>query len=120
MNAEAIAFIVLLSKLLLIGTSVDNNLIRRVVVVVLPLVPVSMIEPMPNCFDNSEIASIPAIFVNKIPAKLLPLPDPNFENGPPIFATSFATLTLKLIIITLNIKIYKNLYKKNRKENNPI
>ena len=65
--AVAMALIVLLSKLLLIGMSVDSNLIRRVVVVVLPLVPVMMTEPSFNSFARSEIASTPAIFEYTIP-----------------------------------------------------
>ena len=67
-------------------------------VVVFPLVPVNIIEPIAKSFDNSEIASIPATFEKIIPAKLFPLPDPNFETGPPIFANAFAILTLILII----------------------
>ncbi len=54
---------------------------------------------MPISLDNSETASTPAILVNIIPAKLLPLPEPNFENGPPTLAINFAALILKLLII---------------------
>ena len=78
--------------------SIDNKLIKRVVVVVFPLVPVNNMDPIVKSSDNSEIASIPAIFENIIPAKLFPLPEPNLEKGPPIFANVFAILTLILII----------------------
>ena len=65
-----------------------------------------MTEPIAKSEDNSEIASIPATFEKIMPAKLFPLPEPNFETGPPIFANVFAITTLILILYTLDIKIY--------------
>ena len=63
-------------------------------VVVLPFVPVSIMEPFFNSLDKSEIASIPATFENIIPGKLLPLPEPNLAKGPPTLAKNFPKLVL--------------------------
>lgn len=61
-SAVVTAFTVLFSYDCLMSISLDKSLVKRVVVVVLPFVPVTRIEPMSNSLERAFKDSNPPIF----------------------------------------------------------